>query len=257
MLLKVEDKTNGGISVETLATTTMANAWETLTFDFSNEAASTAPLNITNTYDKASIFFNFGTDGNTAGDKTYLWDDMAFVGGGGGGGGGGGSADIDFETGATGAGFAWGVFENDDNPPIEIVANLDTSGINSSTTVAKITARVTGQPWAGAETAHGDIGPLTLDASNSIIKVMVYKSVISDVGIKFAIASGGAQPEIKVANTLINQWEELTFDFTGYIGLFEAIDIDQLIVFPDFDLAGRTTENIVYFDNISYTGSAP
>ena len=26
----------------------------------------------------ASIFFNFGTDGATAGAKTYLWDDVAF-----------------------------------------------------------------------------------------------------------------------------------------------------------------------------------
>jgi hypothetical protein len=30
---------------------------------------------------------------------------------------------------------------------------------------------------------------------------MVYKTVISDVAIKFAIANGGAQPEIKVPNT--------------------------------------------------------
>jgi hypothetical protein len=41
---------------------------------------------------------------------------------------------------------------------------------------------------------------------------MVYKTVISDVAIKFAIANGGAQPEIKVIQK-INEWEELTFDF--------------------------------------------
>ncbi len=85
--LKVEDRTDNTISVETEAMTTAANTWETLTFDFSNEAAGTAALDLANTYDKASVFFNFGTDGNTAGDKTYLWDDLAFGGGGGGGGG--------------------------------------------------------------------------------------------------------------------------------------------------------------------------
>jgi hypothetical protein len=74
--------------------------------------------------------------------------------------------------------------------------------------------------------------------------------VISDVGIKFAIASGGAQDEIKVANTLVNQWEELTFDFSGYIGLAEAINIDQLIIFPDFN--ARTTDTVVYFDSITF-----
>jgi len=73
--------------------------------------------------------------------------------------------------------------------------------------------------------------------------------VISDVGIKFAIANGGARQEIKVPNTVVGQWEELTFDFTGYIGSFETIDIDQLIVFPDFQ--ARSTENVVYFDNIT------
>ena len=81
--LKVEDKSDATISVETEAMTTVAGAWETLIFDFANQVDGTAALNIANTYDKASIFFNFGTDGNTAGDKTYLWDDLAFVAGGG------------------------------------------------------------------------------------------------------------------------------------------------------------------------------
>lgn len=82
---------------------------------------------------------------------------------------------------------------------------------------------------------------------------MVWKSVISDVGIKLVAASGWAQPEIKVANTLINQWEELTFDFSGYPnppgseGMY-----DQIVIFPDFDLSGRTQDNIIYFDNITF-----
>ena len=42
---------------------------------------------------------------------------------------------------------------------------------------------------------------------------MVWKNVISDIGIKFVDSTAAAQPEIKVSNTLINQWEELTFDF--------------------------------------------
>ncbi|MCB9051624.1 MAG: fasciclin domain-containing protein [Lewinellaceae bacterium] len=76
--LKVEDATDPGISVETEATTTVAMAWETLEFDFSNEAANTAPINFANTYDKISIFFNFGTTGADAGEKTYYWDDVEF-----------------------------------------------------------------------------------------------------------------------------------------------------------------------------------
>jgi hypothetical protein len=76
--LKVEDHTNPTHSVETQATTTMAGAWEVLTFDFSNESAGTAALNLTYTFDKATIFFNFGTPGAVAGEQTYYFDDVQF-----------------------------------------------------------------------------------------------------------------------------------------------------------------------------------
>ena len=58
---------------------------------------------------------------------------------------------------------------------------------------------------------HGaDIGSFSLDNTNCTVKIMVWKPIISDVGIKFVDATNAAQPEIKVSNTLINQWEELT-----------------------------------------------
>ncbi len=167
------------------------------------------------------------------------------------------NAPIDFETGGYGATWTWTVFENDINPPLEIIANPDPTGKNTSATVAKFTALQAGQPWAGCESQHGsDIGTFTLDATNSTVKIMVYKPVISDVGIKFVKASGEALPEIKVANTLINQWEELTFDFSSRIGHAATIDQDQIVIFPDFDLNGRTQDNICYFDNITFSAAA-
>ena len=160
------------------------------------------------------------------------------------------TAMIDFET--VGNNYSWQTFENDSNPGLTIVLNPVQDSVNNSENVAKVTALTAGQPWAGVQSAHGDFGPLTLNETNSTIKIMVYKSVISDVGIKFAIANNGAQPEIKVANTLVDQWEELTFDFSAYIGLAETINIDQIIIFPDFDTNGRSQNNIVYFDNIRF-----
>ena len=76
--LKVEDSGDPTISVETEAVTTVANEWETLVFDFSNEATGTAALNLGYSYNKASIFFNFGTTGAQAGEQTYLWDNLYF-----------------------------------------------------------------------------------------------------------------------------------------------------------------------------------
>ena len=82
--LKVEDATNAAISVETEVNTTVAMTWDTLVFDFTQEVAGTPALNLANTYSKASIFFNFGTTGAMAGQKTYYWDDVEFLPGGGG-----------------------------------------------------------------------------------------------------------------------------------------------------------------------------
>ena len=58
----------------------MAGGWQTLTFDFANQAAGTAALNLAYTYNKASIFFNFGVTGAAVGAKTYYFDDVAFGG---------------------------------------------------------------------------------------------------------------------------------------------------------------------------------
>ena len=76
--LKVEDFMDATKSVETEATTTVANAWETLTFDFANQATGTAAINLAFNYNKASIFFNFGVTGAVAGEKIYYFDDVKF-----------------------------------------------------------------------------------------------------------------------------------------------------------------------------------
>ncbi|MEZ4688605.1 MAG: hypothetical protein R3B47_21835, partial [Bacteroidia bacterium] len=55
---------------------------------------------------------------------------------------------VDFEPNGNGASWTWTVFENDSNPPLEIVANPDQTGANTSATVAKFTALATGQPFA-------------------------------------------------------------------------------------------------------------
>jgi len=167
------------------------------------------------------------------------------------------NAPIDFENPGFGSSWTWTVFENDDNPPLDIIANPNSSGINTSSTIAKFTARQAGQPWAGCESSHGsDIGSFSFDTTNCTIKIMVYKNKISDVGIKFVDSTGAAQPEIKVANTLINQWEELTFDFSSRIGIYPVVK-DQIVIFPDFDLSGRANDETILFDNITFSSAIP
>jgi endoglucanase Acf2 len=158
---------------------------------------------------------------------------------------------IDFEENGYGADWAWEVFENASNPVLEVVSNPLVSGLNSSNMVAKFTALQAGPAWAGCSTSHGqDIGEFTFDEENYMVRLMVYKSVISDVGVKFHANDGSSSGEITVANTLINQWEELVFDFSSKIGETN----DQLVIFPDFNQEGREQDNIVYFDNIRFSG---
>ena len=74
--LKVETAGDPTRSVETEATSAMSGQWHTLTFDFANQAAGTAAFDPTYTYNKISIFFNFGVDGASGGGGTYYFDDI-------------------------------------------------------------------------------------------------------------------------------------------------------------------------------------
>jgi hypothetical protein len=77
--LKVEDAGDPTHSVETEAVTTVAGGWETLVFNFANEATGTAALNPGYTFNKVSIFFNFGTTGVDGGGGTFYYDDIAML----------------------------------------------------------------------------------------------------------------------------------------------------------------------------------
>ena len=79
---------------------------------------------------------------------------------------------------------------------------------------------------------------------------MVYKTVISDVGVKLVNPSGGRTRRDQSSQyTVVNAWEELTFDFTSRIGngLDGSTNIDQIVVFPDFDLGARSADNVSLF----------
>lgn len=73
--LKVEVSGQPTQSVETEALTTVANGWQVMEFNFNNQATGTAAFNAAFAYNKASIFFNFGTAGS---GQTYYFDDMRF-----------------------------------------------------------------------------------------------------------------------------------------------------------------------------------
>jgi len=111
--MKAEDAGDATKSVETEATTTVAGGWQTLSFNFANAATGTAALNLATSYNKLSVFFNFGKTGAQAGGaKTYYLDDIVTPAAAAGGGGGGTATPVTFSTGfgatATVQGGAYG-----------------------------------------------------------------------------------------------------------------------------------------------------
>jgi hypothetical protein len=156
---------------------------------------------------------------------------------------------IDFETKEGGSEYFWAVFQNGpaatdvyENMTVPF-ANPSATGINTSAKCAKFIADPTAAPWAGCFT--DDLGSFTLTDQNCKVKVMVNKNVISNFGVKFEGDAGNV--EILVANTKTNEWEELTFDFSGKIG----VTYKRLVLLPEFPSA-RTAGSLTYFDNISF-----
>jgi len=82
--LKVEDSNDNTHTCETESNTTVSGEWEVMEFNFLNQAPGTELLSIGLgfgwTYNMASIFFNFGTEGSVAGETTYYFDDVLFGG---------------------------------------------------------------------------------------------------------------------------------------------------------------------------------
>lgn len=147
---------------------------------------------------------------------------------------------VDFEDAGVGSDWEWAIDQNGSNPPLEFIDNPVSGGLNTSAKVAKFVAMQAGQPWALTYT--DDNGQFTFDESNKIVKILIYKDVVSPVGLKFEGLSPAV--ELQVTNQTTGQWEELTFDFTDYVGN----TYNRLVLIPDF--VARTQDNTIYFDDI-------
>ena len=233
--LKIEDKNDGSKSVETDVLTTVANAWETLVFDFSNQSSGTAALNTSYTYDKASIFFDFGNAGT---GKVFYWDDVQF----------GAPANttslvlpLTFESSTLNYAFT-----NFDGGAVTIVNNPVSGSGNTSAKVGKM-VKGAGQSWGGSY--------ITLDSridfsTKKTFKVKVYSP---RVGAKLLLkvenlTDGNISFDKEVATTVANAWEELTFDYSA---ISTTNSYQKIVLIFDLGTVGDGSANFTYyFDDI-------
>ena len=225
VLLKFEGA--GGQVMELAVNTTVTNEWETLTWDFSGQTAGTEWISVV-------IFFEF-VEGLPGDGTTYYYDDIelalpvsdlvelpvTFE-----------SATIDYNL----IGF-----EGADSA---VEANPDSSGINTSNTVVRTTKTEGAAFFAG--TAMGLDVPVDFSETESIsIKTWSPKADIP-VLLKFE-GAGGQVMELAVNTTVENEWETLTWDFTGQTAGTEWISV---VIFFEFveGLPGDGTT--YYYDDI-------
>lgn len=234
--LKVEDRANGTHSVETEAMTQAANTWETLVFDFASPSSGTPAINLTYTYNMASIFFDFGTAGT---GKVFYWDDVNFL-----------ATNttpnylalpLDFQS----TTYAY-PFTNFGGGVAAVVNNPNASGINTSTKVGKM---VKGPP----EVYGGSFIELVNPINFSVLKTFKVKVYSPRVGAKLLLkvensTNGGISFEKEATTTVANAWEELTFDYSA---INVANSYTKVVLIFDLGTAGDGSANYTfYFDDI-------
>jgi hypothetical protein len=235
--LKVEDRNDNTRSVETEAMTQAANTWETLIFDFATPSAGTAQMNLSYTYNMASIFFDFGNAGT---GTDFYWDDVTFL-----------TANVAPNYLALPLTFQSTTypypFVNFGGATTTVVNNPNPSGINTSTRVGR-TVKGAPEVWAGSFIDL--VNPINFTTLRTF-KVKVYSPRVgARLLLKVENPANGAQNyEREATTTTANTWEELTFDYTG-INL--GFSYSRVVLIFDLGTAGDGSPNFTfYFDDIT------
>jgi hypothetical protein len=223
-----------GNTTELKVANTKVNEWEELEFDYSAQTS--------NTFSVMAIMPDF-SDPRDANHDVYV-DDVEFW----------KAAPIvddtdypfmDFET--VGNQYTWNDLSNDGNPPV-VIANPVKDGINTSDSVLHFPIQKAGQPWAGTWSAvdRYKVG------ESGMVHLKIYKPKISDIGFKVEANAGngdtGSTTELKVANTKVNEWEEIEFDYAAQANKTFSV----MGIMPDFVEGERENNVDIYVDDIEY-----
>ncbi len=142
-------------------------------------------------------------------------------------------------------------FNDFGNVVTTVVDNPDPSGINTSSKVAKSIKPDGAETWGGSFfTMESPIDFLASQKlklkvwspkSNAVVKLKVENKDNTDLNY-----------EVDMTTTVSNQWEEITYDFTG-IDL--SYEYQNIVVFFDFGNVGDNSE--YYFDDVDLVNTTP
>lgn len=234
VLLKVENSADANTNFEKEVTMTTANAWETITFDYSTIASA-------NTYDKVVLIFDLGTVGDGSANFTFYMDDITLS-----------SSGVvvptvalplDFETATTWREFGGGVVSTETNP----FNNAD----NSSANVGKMVKNA-GETYGGSvitlssaiDFVNNDTFSMKVYAPKANTKVLLKVENSANPATNF---------EKEVTMSTVNAWETITFDYST----IPAGTYDSVVLIFDLGTMGDGSANYTfYMDDITLTNSA-
>ncbi len=247
LTLKLENSADGGANwVQTVANTKI-NEWETLTFDValpSIEAPNTPAAG--HIYNTVTLFTDFGV--SPTADQVYYLDNIKVeesitctpV--------------LNFEAPATSTTFQY-FGSTIDGQLSSTIANPNATGINTSATVLEFKKPANSQTWAGAYSNPNAATPVNL-TSGGKITVKFHTDHPGNLTLKLEEGQNGAPNwVIKVPNTVVNEWVELTFD--PALPSIEGPNLpgtgniyNKIVLFADFEQA-FTTDQVYYIDDIA------
>ncbi len=137
--------------------------------------------------------------------------------------------------------------------PVAVIDNPNKTGINTSNKVVSIEKPAAAQVWAGGSLAL--TAPIDLTKGTKI-KVAVWSPKIGakilfkteDTTSPLVNGNPSIFVEKEALTTVANAWEVLTFDIAIAAGYNAANSYRNIVLFPDFSVAGTGTT--YYFDNI-------
>ena len=133
----------------------------------------------------------------------------------------------------------------------QVAANPSISGSNTSSKVAKLTKTPGAEVWAGTTIALDQ--PIDF-SSMQHISIKTFSPVVGAV-VKFKLENlnnASISTEVDMVTTVANDWEVLTFNFTG---INNANNYQRIAIFYDFGNVG--TGATFYFDDIMQTSGTP
>jgi hypothetical protein len=227
VLLKVENSTNSNINFEKEVTTSIANAWEDLVFDYSG-------INAANVYDRIVLIFELGTPGDGSANFTFLFDDIRLtntfpV-----------AIPLNFEYPVT---YGWFDF---DGGNVTVINNPQSGGINTSAKVARM-IKNPGQPWGGSFLTLSQ--PINFSISRTFKMKVFSPRAGARVLLKVENSSNPAQNyEREVATTVAGGWEELTFDYSA---INTSNVYDRVVLIFELGTPGDGSANFTFlFDDL-------